>query len=210
LNPIAAFYEEQRPDEALRLGDIVSGFAIGTINSPTRESDAFRLEVDKPKAVVMTPACSIGNRTILLAPLKGIDSRWLETPYLAQDLTNINRPMTRLQACPPGQLAKMGAPERAAIQADTTKALRLLAFFVYAPHDWLDSYEVKVNRNPARVGCYMVDFREIHRIKCDEIQSAENSPWRKAKLLQLSRNSRDELRTNLANYFGRPAPEDEV
>jgi len=117
--------------------------------------------------------------------------------------------MTRLQAIPPGHLRAMSDDDRAEIEADTRKELRLLGFFVYAPNDLLPAYPVKVNKKSVPVSHYSVDFREIHRIKCNEIQSAKKSPW-KAKLLQLSRNSREQLRTKLASYFARPAPEDEV
>ena len=203
-----AFYEAARHN-ALRLGDIVSGFTIGTVNLPKVLADEYSVDLERPRAAIMTPCCSIGERTILLSPLKKIHKRLLETPYLREDLTNLNRPMTRVQGFSPDRLKRLREDERIAIEADTRKVLGFVEIFVYAPHDLLPTYECKIGRTTVPVGHYMIDFREIHRIKCNEIQSAENSPLN-SKLLQISRTSREQLRTKLANYFGRSAPEDEV
>ena len=55
----------------------------------------------------------------------------------------------------------------------------------------------------------MIDFRNTYKLCCDTINSAKDAPL-KTKVLQISVETRKELREKIAFYFGRPAPEDEA
>jgi hypothetical protein len=55
----------------------------------------------------------------------------------------------------------------------------------------------------------MIDFRRICRIECNEIVTPEQAPL-KTKVLQISIETRRELRDKLTWYFGRVPEEDMV
>lgn len=68
-----AFYEQQ-PDEALRFGDVVTGFLSAYPHFQKAADDSgYEIQLAKcPFAVVITPCCSIGHKRIALCPLARI------------------------------------------------------------------------------------------------------------------------------------------
>jgi hypothetical protein len=55
----------------------------------------------------------------------------------------------------------------------------------------------------------MIDFRRMHKVECDRIANAKQAPL-DTKILQLSVDTRAELREKLAAYFWRVPAEDVV
>ena len=54
---------------------------------------------------------------------------------------------------------------------------------------------------------YMIDFKNIHKLNCDKINSPEDAPLQ-SKCLQLSVQTRSELREKISNYYARIPKED--
>jgi len=66
---------------------------------------------------------------------------------------------------------------------------------------------VKRKGGPSETGYYMLDFRRICRIECNKVVKPEQAPL-EPKVLQISIETRGELREKLAWYFGRIPKED--
>ena len=47
------------------------------------------------------------------------------------------------------------------------------------------------------------------KINCDKINTPEDSPW-ESRILELSVETRKELREKMASFYGTPAPEDKA
>ena len=90
----------------------------------------------------------------------------------------------------------------------------MLEYFVYAPHDLLERYDIGVpGEGREEVGHYAIDFRRMFRVSCRGIkhpQELNDETMSSAKLLELSIEARAELRHKLGFYFNKPAREDEI
>jgi hypothetical protein len=207
------FYETP-PSNALRFGDIVSGFALTApdLKTPTPGShpEDYRVTITYPRySVVLSPCCSIGASTLLLSPLIQVMRGWLANPYFVEDFTRINRPMTQQQVLSPEKRAELSEAEKQKRLDFTKPAYALVDYFVYEQHPLLPVYEYTWRNEPRKLGHYMIDFRKIHKVECPEIKSATNCPLH-AKVLQLSIDSRAELRLKFTDYFGRIPREDQT
>jgi len=206
------FYEEQ-PDRAMRFGDIVEGFVLSSPHvdkpSETYPVREYHIEVNRPRfAAIVTPCCSIGNKTLVLTPLIEVRPAFLKNPYFAADLTNINRRMSPEEAVAPGTWAIM-PPEEKEKRLSAGKAYAFLDCFIYAPHSFLPEYTVHRKEGNLSMGYHMIEFGRMHRVECDRVIKAGQGPL-ETKLLQLSRQARAELRDKIAEYFGRVPMEDDV
>ncbi len=199
-----------------RLGDIVVGFhsALTEIEDLGAAGELGDLAVairHPPYLVIMTPCCSIEEGSVVLAPLVRLQQPKLYlNPYFAEDLTRLNRKAKPEQQVPPAHWAKLPPEERQARLAKG-EGYTLLQGFIYAPNDLLPKYEIKHKDlpQPITTGHYMVDFKEMFRVECRAIARGRKDLGR-LKRLQLSVQSRDELRQKLAYYFSRAPVEDEV
>jgi hypothetical protein len=208
------FYESHS-DKALRFGDVVSGLVLSAacVDNPNTEfKKDYHIEVYHPKfAVILSPCCSIGDKTLALTPLLPVLPQWFKNPYFREDLTRINRPMKPEQSVSPEDWEKM-SPEEKQRRFDMSKpeSFALVEYFIYDKHEILPSYPVQSERMVINTesGCYMIDFRKIFRLVCKQITSATSAPL-EIKLLQLSIPARSDLREKLSWYFARKAPEDQ-
>lgn len=202
------FYESE-PQAMLRFGDVVRGYVLSApqIDSPSTSPPVrYRLEVHSPAfAIIMSPCCSIGEHTLAISPLIEVPPQFFRNPYFASDLTNINRPMPAEKAIWPEKWATF-APEEKLERMSAGDAYALVEYFIYAPCDLLPPYPVK-GQGGREIGHYMIDFRRICRIECNRIVKPEQAPL-ETKLLQISIETRRELRDKLAWYFGRTPRED--
>jgi hypothetical protein len=202
------FYESE-PQAVLRFGDVVRGYVVSApqIDSPgTSPPVRYRVEVHSPTfAVIMSPCCSIGEHTLAISPLIEVLPQFFRNPYFANDLTNINRPMSAEKAVWPEKWAEL-SPEEKQEKMSGADAYALLHYFIYAPDDHLPTYTLKGQEGP-EIGYYMIDFRRICRIECNKIVKPEQAPL-ETKVLQVSRETRKGLRDKLAWYFGRTPSED--
>jgi hypothetical protein len=202
------FYEEGKADAALRFGDVVTGFVLGAVefDSPGSANPEYCIQVSSGiRAVVLTPCCDIREGRLLLVPLRKINSKWLDNPHFADDLTVINRTMSPERVFSPEAWQKMPQGNRDERLAKG-EGYAELPWFVYAPHDLLPRYPVKGGK--AEVGHYAIDFRQVLSVGCAEVLSPTNAPGA-TRVLRLSIDARYDLRQKLAYFYGRPAPEDE-
>lgn len=217
------FYEDQKKSGFLRLGDVVKGFvfAVPEMDEPfTDEKFAnYKVTVELPKLlVVLTPCCSIGDEKISVVPLEevGLRSDLFKVPHLKEDMTRVNRKMEAKNAMVP-QKWNTYKPEEQMEILNQPMDYQLKEFFVYAEHEQLPPYIVKIGYSFIKYRYYMIDFRMATRVGCKSIIS----PNRKnafteeirqkaldAKILELHRDARQELRDKLVNYYGYIPDED--
>lgn len=204
------FYEE-RPDKALRFGDVVQGFVSLTpaVDGPILALDqsAYSVEVRLGLCAILSPCCSIRDGLLSLAPLRRVPSQYLENEYFAADLTNIDRKMEPHQALPRRRWEALPDPVKQA-RLREGRTFALMEMFIYDAHDFLPTYEVHVRRQPRTIGHYMIDFRDAFRISCSAIAAPHQSPL-DAKLLQLTVTARQELRDKIVFYYSR-VPDEEL
>lgn len=213
------FYElEEQMDKVLRLGDVVRGYISlsAKIKQPflSFESSIYHnydVSFEVPRySVILTPCCSIGDQMICLTQLIPLLSSFFKNPYFVQDLTRINREIEPEKAIPPDEWEQLPDGKKQEIKAKS-KSYALLNYFVYEPSDMFPSYE----RRLQTTNYYMIDFRNIQTLKCELIKSRdkigeEEVPILESKCLQLSNQSREELRKKLSFYYGRPSEEEEI
>lgn len=157
---------------------------------------------------VMTPCCSIKNKTISLAPLLQIRLAMLKNPYFREDLTRVNDKVAPQNQIPPEEWAKL-SPEEQANRIAEGDGYALMDAFVYGADPLLQAYELKIQATQqVPIGHYLLDFGGIFRVDCDLIKREAPAP-NGVKWLQLSVPARESLRRKLANYFGRRPAEDE-
>ena len=207
------FYETQ-PSNALRFGDVVSGFALTAPHFetpiPTSHPEDYKVTITFPRhSVVLSPCCSIGASTVLLSPLKPILRGWLGNPYFLEDFARINRPMTPQQVLSPEDWERLSENEKQERLEFSKPAYALVEYFVYEQHPLLPTYPYNWKGESRQIGHYMIDFRKVHKVECPKIKSATDSPL-EAKVLQLSIDTRTQLRDKIAYYFGRTPMEDQT
>ena len=209
----SSFYEGS-PDNALRFGDVVDGFPVSAsqVESPILGDvpKQYKIDVKPPEySVILTPCCSIGSGTLLLAPFQKVNRRLYDNPYLSEDLLRLNFPMTPQQAVLPTAWERMSSEERARrIDTSRPKSYAFVEYFMYAPHDRLPEYNVTTDGR-LRTGHYSIDFRCMYRIECKKINTATQSPVG-AKVVQITVSAREALRDKLVAYFARVPEEDEL
>jgi hypothetical protein len=87
----------------------------------------------------------------------------------------------------------------------------LLEYFIYAENELFERYELKRRE----ISYYMVDFKNIQKIKCSRIQRPTNRMpcdelLLQSKALELSAEARNDLRDKIAHFYSRPPREDRV
>lgn len=203
------FYQEEM-DKAFRFGDILKGFVLSSseIYEPILKANyygSYKVNITIPEyCAILTPCCSIGDKVILLTPLVKINKKFFENPYFAENLTRINLRMDPEQSVSPVIWEKFADEEKEKRLA-VGKRYAVLEYFIYERNQLFSEYSL----GDIITGYYMIDFRNMFKINCDRIPNQKQVPL-EAKCLQLSIDSRRELREKLGYYFFRPAAEDEI
>lgn len=209
------FYE-QSPEQALRFGDVVWGFPLpashvvrGTISPGHPEK--YSIGVTSPShAAIMTPCCSIGEGTMALCPLIPVDPALSKVPYLAEDFTRVNGLLMPEFSVPPEAWERMSDEyKQGRFGFPYTPSYAWHHYFVYAGHDLLPKYVFRGKQGDRETNQYMVDFRRISPLDWDKILDAKRAPT-EVKVLQLTIETRKQLRDKLAHYFARIPDEDQV
>jgi len=188
-----------------RMGDIVRGFVLGTAcqSEPSVGVCDYQVNLRSPNfAVILTPCCSMGDKTLTLAPLVRINPKWRENPYFSSDLTNINREMLPEQTMSPATWQKLGDNERKR-RLERGRGYALVEWFIFPPHPTLGTYTLK----DTTFGYFAIDFRSAHRVECEAVVSTKQVPIT-AKVLELEIGMRNELRNKVSFYYGRVPQED--
>ena len=196
---------------ALRMGDIVRGFILGAARQqePKTSPHDYQVSLRVPSfSVILTPCCSIGEKTLALAPLVPINPKWLDNPYFEADLTNINREMNPEQTVSPKVWQQLSDEEKTR-RLEGGQAFALVEWFVFPPHPTLGVNVVKRAGEEIESGHFAIDFRTVHRVECEAVVNTKQVPIT-AKVLELDVQGRTELRNKLSSYFGRVPQEDMV
>lgn len=200
-------------DDAFRLGDIVRGFAFASpeVNNPSSEGlCGINISIKVPDfSVILTPCCSISGKVITLAPLVEIPGAIFKNPYFAEDPTRINLPMRPENTLSPTDWERL-PPEEKEKRLAVGETYALVDYFIYDKHDLLPNYVVnrKGDEN-LNVNYYMVDFRSTMQIRCDKIINPKQVPMT-TKYIQLSKESRKQLREKFTAYMSRVPIEDSI
>lgn len=203
------FYQEEM-DEALRFGDILKGYilAASSIEEPDLSKN-YKIDINLPIfCAVISPCCSIGERKISLSPLIELRNSFFDNPYLAEDLTRINRKMEPQQSVPSHIWDNLTEEERQK-RLREGYAYAFLEFFVYEKNDLFPKYTIHRRQGNIETNYYMIDFRNIYKINCEKIVDPKNAPL-ESKCLQLSIQARSELRDKVAFYYARIPEEDKI
>ena len=203
------FYEQDR-ENVLRFGDALKGFLSVTpvIKQPILEAhhNDYNIDINLPIfSVVLSPCCSIDEGTISLSPFIPVRQAFFENPYFVEDLTRINRKMVPEQSLSP-QVWKKLLPEERQQRLEKGMAYVFVELFVYEKNDLFPNYTVHRKKGNLETKYYMIDFRNTYKINCESLK--ENPV--EAKCLQLSVQTRSELREKIAYYYGRVPKEDAV
>lgn len=223
------FYEDGIGDK-LRFGDVVKGFlsTCPNIDSPMIDNIAsYTVEVNTDLAVVLDPCCSIGNGTISISPLiKTLPYLW-DNPHLFSDITEINRKGLPKDLMPPARWNRCTDDEKTDFLLNATKDYGYKNLFIYKEHNFLAEYEIlrkkrfeefidpdtslpKYNEVEEAIKFntryYMIDFKNIRHTNCKKVIESEkpiDEAILKSIVLQLSEETRDELRNKMGDYFNR-------
>lgn len=205
------FYQESTY-QAFRFGDVLKGFVIATpsISDPSQIKQ-YNIEVNHPEyCVILSPCCSIGKRIITLSPLIQLQRSFFNNKYFEEDLTRINREMEAWEAVPSLIWKEKFTEEERQKKLREGKAYAFNEIFIYEQNVLFTNYELDVKgRGKIVTNYYMIDFRNTFKVYCDKIISNENSPI-ELKCLQLSIDTRKELREKLASYYSRIPEEDKI
>ncbi|MFW9968741.1 MAG: hypothetical protein ACFFDF_00985 [Candidatus Odinarchaeota archaeon] len=201
-------------DRVLRFGDVLRGF-IKTepiFNDPILNLEKkikYNINISIPKfSVVLTPCCSIGPSIITLTPLTRILSKFMKNPYFAEDMTRINRtveiPKNKFA---PDDWEKL-SPEERFKHVEQGESYSNIKYYIYAENENFVPYELKGNR----IGFYMIDFTRSYHINCSNIKKEGKIKGNllDSKVLQLSIESREQLRNKIAFYYYRIPEEDKI
>jgi hypothetical protein len=199
--------------KALRFGDVVRGYFSTTpnIKEPTVGAPIkrYNIDVDTPiYSVIIDPCSQIGEKTISLAPLIPIRSSFYDNPYLMEDLTRINRKMETQQAIPPHAWKEMSQEDREKRLA-VGHEYAFPSLFIYEKHDLLPPYPVHRKQGNVETNYYMINFRDIYKLCCDKINTPTDAPL-ESKVLELSIETRKELREKITSHYGYIPKEDKV
>jgi hypothetical protein len=204
------YLESKQSDKALRFGDVLSGFFASTpsIHKPPLSGDmSFSVEIsNSPHYVLLSPCCSIADKVVLLTPLIPVRAAFFKNPYFAEDLTRINRLVDAERSLPPEAWQKMEADEKIR-RLGIDPAYTFFELFIYEQHDLFPEYRLPRKEGDITTKHFMIDFRFAFRVNCNGVNSPEDSPLG-AKVLQLTTESRHELRQKISYFYSRVPKED--
>lgn len=159
------FYQDDL-DQALRFGDVVRGYILtnAILVKPSWETqlDDYTVNISSPQfSVIMTPCCSIEDKTIILTPLMQVYPTFFDNPYLVEDLTRVNRIMSPQQAVPPYVWEGFGDEDKQGRLAEgNTYAFQNL--FIYERQDSFLEYTLHRKRGENIVtNYYMINFKNL-------------------------------------------------
>ncbi len=199
-------------DTSFRFGDVLKGFVVSTPNfsNPplTNENMNFNIEVSLPSyCVVLSPCCSISDKTIALSPLIKLYPTFFKNEYFTEDLTRVNRLVPPEKTMPSYAWEKLSLEKKQEI-LDKGEGYTFLDLFIYKEHDLFPKYEIsRKSEDNIFTKYYMIDFRNIFRVNSSSIKNPNVVPI-ESKCLQLTIETRTDLRLKITKYFSRIPDED--
>lgn len=197
-------------DDMLRFGDVLKGYTLAASNiEEPNLSKNYIVDINLPSyCVVLSPCCSIGEKTISLSPLIELRGSFFDNPYLYEDITRINLKMQAEQSVSPKIWDNLPYEEKQK-RLYVGYAYGFVDFFVYEKNDLFSRYTVNRKDENVETNYYMIDFRNIYKLSCEKIITPKDAPL-ESKCLQLSIQARSDLRAKIADYYARVPKEDEV
>lgn len=212
------FYDKNI-DNVLRFGDVLRGYITITPNikipflTPSDLNEGYNVNINLPIfSVIISPCCSIGDGIISLIPLIKLRNTFFNNPYFTEDLTRLNREMEPQLAVSPYVWNGLSLEEkqRRLQEGKKGKGYTFLEIFIYEKCDLFPEYTVDMRQGEnIQTNYYMIDFRNTYKLYCDKIKSPEKAPL-ESKCLQLSLQTRAELRDKISYYYARIPKEDEI
>jgi len=202
------FYIDSLEQDKLRFGDVLEwGLLAAPFVERTVQTD-IRLDINQSLfSIVLTPCCSIDNNNVCLSPLIEVLQSFYDNPYFVSDLTRINRKMNPQDTVSPEIWESFGE----AVQENRLKegnVYGLLEFFVYESNDLFPKYTVnRIQGSNIETNYYMIDFRNVYKINSKSLKSPRNILL-KSKILQLTPETREDLRLKMGSYYSKPTKED--
>lgn len=191
------------PTKQLRFGDVIQ-WGISTPayidNKKFNSISDFSVNIKFSNlSVIMTPCCTIPKQSkVSLAPLIPVKPSLFDNEYFFEDLTRINREVEPQNSIPALGLRTMPDEKRAEFLS-RGKGYTNLNLFVYEANDFFPIYK---NSNNIESNYYMIDFLDINMVEYSGHSPPENFLTNN-KCLELTNNTRNELRTKLNFYYGR-------
>lgn len=198
-------------DKALRFGDVLQGFILASANirEPVigHKYKDYKIDIDMPNYCVVIAPCSIKGSIISLTPLIEVKNSFFNNPYFTEDLTVINREIEPIKSVPP-DVWEAFPSEKKQERLEKGKAYVDYDKFIYEKHSVFPKYQVhRKGKEVIETRYYMVDFRCIYKVVCQEVKSPEISPLH-SKVLQLSQETRKDFMDKLLFYYERIKEED--
>lgn len=205
------FYQDKINKE-LRFGDVLEGFIFLTSLS-IKESKMFKkcsLNIEIPEyCVLITPCCSIRHKILTICPLKKVRDRFFGNPYFKENLTNINRLIEPKNVLLPNSWGKL-TQEQKENRVREGMTFAFLELFIYERSSFFDEYEVNIgNEENIKTSYYMIDFRDTYKVDCSKLKNFKEELIN-LKRLQLSIETREELRNKISDYYFRVPEEDKI
>lgn len=204
------FYQEEK-QKVLRFGDILKGYILSSSNIEEPKFNAdFKIDVKAPDfCVVLSPCCSIGDKIITLSPLIKMRSSFFDNPYFKEDLTRINRKMLPEQSIAPHIWEGLSNEEKER-RKSVGKTYAFVELFIYLENELFPEYTVpRRDEEDFKTKYYMIDFRNAYNLNCEKIVNSKDFPL-ESKYLQLTKDTRSDLRYKIANYYSRVPKEDKI
>lgn len=202
------YLENSQMETTLRFGDVIQDFPVcfPVIDKPSSK-EPFHIKVStQTHVVVLSPCCSISDKLLAVAPLEKLSAKFFSNPYLAEDLTRINIKIPAEKSLPPDAWEEMSSEEKVNRLAKDD-AYVLVDNFIYAPYALFPEYKVDRRNGNISTGHYYIDFRTSIRISYGQITNPKFQPG-PCKVLQLSVETREQLRKKIASFYQRvPAEE---
>jgi hypothetical protein len=218
-------------DDKLRFGDVVKGY-LSVIPKLTKPFGNASIDIQIPQySVLLDPCCEIGGGAISLSPLEEVSAQFFDIPYLSKDLTLLNRIGMAKDFFYPTKWNELSVEKKTdALIAAPEYGWK--SYFVYEgnplfpeyvvnrpvifnemidPATKLPKYDAVKHSTSFAIRHRMINFKTTYRVQCQSIVKPEK-PTDPSILgsivLQLSIDTRNQLREKMAHYFGKPPPED--
>lgn len=189
------FYEKSL-ENVFRFGDVIKSFVFFSPEIVKLKKMEFNFKISIPQfCVVLSPCCSISDGLLTLTPLKEVHSKFFKNPNFVKNLDLINIKIDAEKAIPPNEWNNLKQEDKQ-IKSSGGLSYAWVELFIYKGNDALPYYKIKSHE----INDYMIDFRKIIHVKCEltdeEIVSS-------TKCLQLTTNTRIQLRDKIAGYYSR-------
>lgn len=201
------FYEE-RSEPILRFGDVITNIVehVPVLNKLPHDNE-YQIDIKNTKYFVVTsPCCSIEDEMLSVSPMRPVLQKLFDNEYFRDDFTRLNLPIDPQNSIPKKAWDKMDVDKQRQF-LEKGKTYSFIELFAYQGNECFDEYKITTReREVFSSRYYLIDFRNIFYFRSKEVRRGND--FSAIKLIQLSIDTRKELRDKLTNYFARVPEED--